>query len=111
MKLLTKDLLEQFKKQGDTSRLQPEDIRVICKFFNPSGAGTWYCYEYDPVNEVFMAFVNLGDIVMAECGSVSLNELSSFRNNLGLRIERDLFFSNDKSLKEIMDIVLSGGHV
>ena len=37
MKLLTKQLIEEFAKQGDTSKKDAKDIKVIAKFFNPCG--------------------------------------------------------------------------
>lgn len=110
MKLLTKAILEQFERQGDTSEKSAEEIMVIAKFFNPCGAGTWYAYEYNPKYREFMAFVNLIGPDCAECGPVSLDELESVRGPLGLGIERDLYFK-PRPLKEIMDTVKAGGHV
>jgi hypothetical protein len=111
MKLLTKDILNKFKKQGYTGEKEIEDITVICKFFNPCGAGTWYCYEYDEEYKEFMAFCNLGDPQMAELGRVSLTELESLKcPPFGLPIERDKYFS-PKPLNEIMKTIKEGGHV
>ncbi len=102
MKLLTKELLEKFKKQGDTSNKNADEIGIIAKFFNPTGVGTWFVAEYDPVDRIFFGYANLGDPEMAELGSFSLNELQQFKGRFGLGIERDLFFKN-KTLKEVMD--------
>jgi len=46
MKLLTKGLLERFAKVGRQE--ETADPIVVAKFFNPTGAGTWYATEYDP---------------------------------------------------------------
>jgi hypothetical protein len=110
MKLLTKEILEAFKKQGSTAHKKPEDIKIIVKYFNPAGAGTWYCYEYDPKDRIFWCFANLGDPMFAECGTLSLDELESITLPLGLSIERDLHFGKH-TLKEVMDTIQNGGHV
>ena len=110
MKLLTKAILNQFEKQGDTSEKLVDDINVICKLFG-GGSATWYLYEYDAKYEEFMAFVNLGDPQMAELGRVSLAELKALKfPPFGLPIERDLHFK-PRNLKDIMNTVREGGHV
>ena len=103
MKLLNKAILEAFKKQGDTGEKEPEDIRIICKFFNPTGAGTWYCYEYNEVDKVFWCYADLGIPDCAECGTVSLEELETATCAFGLGIERDLHFGKDIRLQDVID--------
>lgn len=102
MKLLTKEILDAFKKQGDTSNKKASDIKIVVKYFNSTGAGTWYCYEYDPENKIFMCFANLIGDDCAECGSLSLKELESLRLPFGLTIERDLYFGKH-TLQEVID--------
>jgi len=98
MKLLTKELLTRFNKVGSQS--EEEDPIVIVKFFNPTGAGTWYATEYDEENKIFYGYVNLVGADMAEWGEFSLAELESFRGLAGLGIERDLYFT-EKRFSEI----------
>ena len=43
MKLMTKELETQFKKIGRQEGI--DDPIVVAKFFNPSGAGTWFATE------------------------------------------------------------------
>ena len=100
-KWLTPSILRCFEEQGDTSHLHMPDIKIICKFFNPSGAGTWYCYEYYPEDETMMCFANLGDPVCAELGTVSLRELASIKSIFGLGIERDRYYGFDHTLEEV----------
>jgi hypothetical protein len=91
MKLLTKELLTKFEKQpyGEST----DDAKVICKFFNPTGNGTWYAIEYDENNRMFFGFVDLGIKDCEEFGYFSLDELESLRvKPFGLSIERDLHF-------------------
>ena len=91
MKLLTKELLNAFKKQGDTRMKESEDIKIICKFFNPCGAATWWCFEYDEENEIFMCVADLG-FDCREIGGLSLKEMKEVKLPFGLRIERDRWF-------------------
>lgn len=102
MELLTAELLDKFKKQGDTSNKTADEVMVIAKFFNPCGAGTWFATEYDPIDRIFFGYANLGDPEMAELGSFSLDELQEYKGRFGLGIERDLFFKN-KTLQEVID--------
>ena len=111
MKILTSEILKTFAKQGKTGNKSAKDIKVVMKLFNPSGAGTWYLYEKED-EDIYWGFVNLGDYQISECGTVSMNELMAYRGMFGLGIERDMHFEPlSMSLKEVMDIVQSGGHV
>ena len=111
MKILTQEILDAFKKQGKTGRKSAKDIKIVLKLFNPTGAGTWYIYEKED-EDIYWAFVNLGDVDCAECGTVSMSELLDFRGMFGLPIERDKFFKPlSISLEEVINIVKSGGHV
>ena len=111
MKILTQEILAAFKKQGKTGNKSAKDIKIVLKLFSPVGAATWYIYEKE-TDDIYWAFVNLGDYEMSECGTVSMNELISLRLPLGLHIERDMYFKPlSMSLEEVMNIVKSGGHV
>lgn len=77
MKLLTKAILEQFQKTG--SQAQVADPIVIAKFFNPTGAGTWYATEFDEETGIFFGFVSIFGDWNDEWGNFTLAELESFR--------------------------------
>ncbi|HUT86357.1 MAG TPA: DUF2958 domain-containing protein [Elusimicrobiales bacterium] len=105
MKLLTKAIENAFVKQGDTSEKSSKDIKVICKFFNPVGSGTWWLFERLD-EDVFMAFCLLDDPTFAEIGTVSLREFQELKLPFGLGIERDLSFDiGEKTVQEVMDEV------
>ena len=90
MKLLTKDLLNQFEKQGINENLKNSD-KVICKFFNPCGSQTWYAIKFNPKTRIFYGFADMG---FPEFGTFSLDELESvIIKPFGLGIERDLYFT------------------
>jgi hypothetical protein len=90
MKLMTKEILKAFKAQGYCDGKPAEEVKVIAKFFNPCGSGTWYCTEYNPQDRVFFGLCCIDE---AELGYVSLDELESLRLPLGLKIERDLYYT------------------
>jgi DUF2958 family protein len=101
MQLLTHELLRQFKRAGRQD--EAKDPLVIAKFFNPTGAGTWYATDYDPEEKIFFGFVSIFGDHSDEWGTFSLDELQSFRGRFGLGIERDRHF-HPKRASEI-DII------
>jgi hypothetical protein len=90
MKLMTKELLNEFEKIGSQENV--EDPIIICKFFNPQGVGTWYMTEYNPDTEIFYGYVT--GLQEDEWGYTSLKELESFKGPFKLGIERDLHFKS-----------------
>lgn len=98
MKLLTPELIKRFEEVG--SQENKTDPIIIAKFFNPTGAGTWYATEYDPKSEMFFGFVSIFGDYNDELGYFSLEELESYVGTFGLGIERDLYFT-EKPLSEV----------
>ena len=88
MKLLTKELISRFKQVG--SQENDKDPIVIVKFFNPTGAGTWFATEYSEEDKCFFGYVSIFGDGCDEWGNFSLEELESFRGKFGFGIERDL---------------------
>ena len=86
MKLLTKGLKEKLPPLYATEG--EEDPLVICKFFHPRSAWTWWAIEFDGEN-LFFGLVK-GHVV--ELGYFSLIEMEAFRDSWGLGIERDRHF-------------------
>ncbi len=87
---MTKELEKRFAKVG--SQEEVKEPLVIAKFFNPTGAGTWYATEYDPDRRVFFGYVSIFGDHNDEWGSFNLDELQEIKGRLGLGIERDLYF-------------------
>jgi hypothetical protein len=88
MMLMTKEVKKNLKPLDHFEKSAPEDVPVAVKFFNPTGAGTWYITEWDGEDVMFGLCV----IHEAELGYVSLSELAAFRGPFGLGVERDRFF-------------------
>jgi len=90
MKLITKALEKRFAQVGRQEG--SKNPIVIAKFFNPTGAGTWYATEYDPKAQMFFGYVSIFDDWNDEWGYFSLTELQAYKGTFGLGIERDLYF-------------------
>ena len=99
MKLLTEKLEKRFAQVGRQE--QVEDPMVIAKFFNPTGAGTWFATEYDPKDRIFFGYVSIFGDWNDEWGYFSLDELQSYRGKFGLGIERDRYFQEQRASKII----------
>ncbi|HAZ12124.1 MAG TPA: hypothetical protein DCY86_04995 [Bdellovibrionales bacterium] len=95
MKLLTQAIKNQLPKLYATEAIPLKEKEIVCKFFNPCGAGTWYVIEAEQ-QEDDTIFFGLVDLHEKEFGYFSLNELESIRLPFGLRIERDIHFSKSK---------------
>lgn len=104
MKLIPENLKRQMLENGQTNRKLSEkdgqtiDFKPVVKLFNPCGGATWLLTELDP-DEPDIAF-GLCDLGMGcpELGSVRVSELEDYKGRLGIGIERDLYFSADKTL-------------
>lgn len=59
------------------------------KFFTPDAGWIWYGIEFDG-DDLFFGLVSGQEI---ELGYFSLSELESVRGQLGLPIERDLYYT------------------
>jgi hypothetical protein len=101
MKLLTNELINGFAKVGRQEGIN--DPLVIAKFFNPTGAGTWYATEYDPKSKNFFGYVSIFGDWNDEWGYFSLTELESLKGPFGLGIERDLYFDS-KPFSQINEV-------
>ena len=91
-----KKLVDNFNKQEGGTK----DFKVVVKLFNPAGLGTWYLSELNPeTNEAF----GLADLHEKELGYVSIDELKNLKLPMGLKIERDFSFPENKiSFEELM---------
>lgn len=104
MKLITKELEKKFEKYPIYSQdSNGDNAKIICKFFNPCGVGTWYVMEAEKQENgdyLFFGYVDLGGRDLAELGYFTLNDLKSLKLPWGLTIERDMYF-NTCTLQDI----------
>jgi len=100
MKLLTPELAEKLPELCANDGRDPSEVKIVAKFFNPCGRGTWYATEYSPEDRVFFGYCHITD---GELGYFSLDELESVKLPFGLTIERDVLWDENTTLKEVMD--------
>ena len=109
MQLMTKKQEEQLVKNHELQNANPDkDMKnkAVIKLFNPTGIGTWYISEYDPETKIAFGVADLGD---AEMGSFALWELEQLKLPMGLKIERDLSFPENKhTLQECLEMCKNG---
>ncbi|MFA5010543.1 MAG: DUF2958 domain-containing protein [Ignavibacteria bacterium] len=101
MKLFTKGIEAIAQAQNPLGADMKKQV-IVAKFFNPTGAGTWYLMNQDPNDPDYLwGVVELFEV---EVGSFSKSELENHVGNYGLGIERDLYFEevNAKVLFEKM---------
>src|SRR6266496_5545066 len=95
MRLMTIELEKRFLKVG--SQEEVEDPVIVARFFDPAGSGNWYATEYDPKDKMFFGYVSIFGDWNDEWGYFSLAELESYVGQLGLGIERDLYWEEVKA--------------
>lgn len=99
MKLLTQSLKKELAKYPLYSQSEKgENAEVICKFFAPVGAFTWYVTEAEILKDGDYRFFGLvvNNYNEKELGYFLLSELQSIRLPFGLSIERDIYFEKCK---------------
>ncbi|MDE2240404.1 MAG: DUF2958 domain-containing protein, partial [Rhodospirillales bacterium] len=87
MDLITEDIRVRLRANGAAE--QETDHIPVVKLFDPCGRGTWIISEMMEDGDSMFGLCDLG---FPELGYVSLGEIQSVKNRLGLGIERDLDF-------------------
>jgi hypothetical protein len=92
-------------RTGDGSAFRP-----VVKLFHPVGAGTWLLSELDPTDpDRAFGLCDLG-FGTPELGYVSLTELQGVKK-MGLGVERDLWFTADKTIAEYAAEARAAGRI
>jgi hypothetical protein len=101
--IATAEFIGLFKDYPIKSQDDKKDPLVIAKVFDTFGSATWFLTEFDANDNIAFGYVTgLGS---NEFGYVSITELEEIKHDqLGvLRIERDLYFSQ-QPLSQLVDI-------
>ncbi len=103
MNLLTNEIKELFEKYPLYSQDgKGMDSKVIVKYFNPCGAGTWLITEAEKQPNGDWLLFGYCHISCWEWGYVLLNELQNLKLPFGLGIERDLYIPQDAKVKDLI---------
>lgn len=111
MKLLPKEVRQTLPALY-TQDGKGEKAIAYVKFFTPDAQWTWYATEGEPVKddsgaEIDFQFFGLVDGLEKELGYFMLSELEQVRGQMGLPIERDLYWQ-PKTLQEIAPDMFKG---
>lgn len=109
MNLLTKSIEKEFEKHPLYSQDgKGYESKVLVKYFNPQGAGTWIITEAEKMtaekdgNDDWLLY-GLCEIGYDwEWGPILLSELQKFVGRMGLGIERDLYIPNGCKVKDLV---------
>lgn len=98
MKLVTKQLEKLFEKYPLYSQEEKgEEALVLCKFFAPVGAYTWYVLEAEKREDDYMFFgLVINNQFEREYGYFTLSQLEEIRLPFACRIERDKYFDSNQ---------------
>lgn len=115
MQILTDAIRERLLANGRAQRpVRGTDAEIdfepVVKLFTPFGGATWLLTEVDP-EELDIAF-GLCDLGLGfpELGSVRLSELEGLGDG-SETVERDLFFSPDRTLGAYADEAMRLGYI
>jgi Protein of unknown function (DUF2958) len=104
MQLLTIEQHTRLLENGRRSQARinedgnTEDFFPVAKLFTPWAGATWLLTELDPDEpDIAFGLCNLG-LGSPELGSVRLSELQALHGPGGLSVERDLWFTADRTL-------------
>lgn len=97
MKLTTAAIIKKFEKNPIGSQDgKGLDAKVLVKYFNPCGRGTWLITEAEKQEDGDWLLYGYCHIYEWEWGFVFLRELESIKLPFGLTIERDLYSAGEK---------------
>ena len=107
MKLWTKKLADKAKKYPLYSQEgKGMDAKVLAKFFNPYGRGTWIVTEAQKQENGDWLFFGYSQSIENEWGYFMLSELESIDIEVcgyKLKLERDLHLPKDATVGDIVN--------
>lgn len=106
MELLTQEIIAKLPKLGSQDGKDPHEVKVVAKFFDPTGSWTWYVVEGEQRDDGDWEFFGLVRGFETELGYFTLSELQHAKEGLtglhALPIERDLHFGFEHTLTEVL---------
>ena len=106
MELLTEEIKGRLPKLGAQDGKDPQEVKVVAKFFDPTGSWTWYVTEGEQREDGDWEFFGLVRGFETELGYFTLSELQHAKDRLtglqALPIERDLHFGFRHTLADVL---------
>ena len=104
MNLITKEIEAKLKENPLYSHDgEGLDAKVVVKYFNPIGAGTWLITEGEQEEDGDWMLYGYCHIFEWEWGYVRLSELEEIKLPFGMTIERDLYLESDAKVGDCVD--------
>lgn len=105
MKLLTKEIIKKLRKYplGSQEGLGL-NAKVLVKFFNPVGRGTWLVTEAEEQPDGDWLFFRYCHIFEEEWGEFLLSDLTSVKLPFGMGIERDIYAAEGKKVADYLPL-------
>jgi len=112
MQLITNEQREIMLANDRRYREDPSfDPMPVVKIFSPVGAATWLLCSLDHEDpDIASGLCDLG-FGTPELGSVRVSELEDTRLPLGLRLERDLYFTARQTIGQYADEARRLGYI
>lgn len=108
MDLLTPEIKQALPDLYTTEDTPTDQKEIVCKFFNPMGAGTWYVVEGSEDADGDWTFFGLVELHEKEWGYFKLSELEGLKLPFGMGIERDIFWGKESDglthLTQVQDV-------
>ena len=100
MKLMTKEIESRLEERGlDGQDGKCSDSKVIVKYFNPYGLGTWLITGGEKQNDGDWLLYGFVSLIYNEWGYILLSELQSLRLTNGMpAIERDRYLDKNATV-------------
>ncbi len=107
MCLMTRSIREEFEKHPFGSQEElGEDAVILCKIFNPYGAGTWLITEAEKQEDDTWLCFGWAEIGYEwEAGYVSFEEIENIRIQIGryrFPLERDVHLKTGTTIREYL---------
>jgi len=113
MKLITKAQMDELRKAGVAMGIDEDGPmpKPVVKLFTPDANATWLLAWLEEEDEdVAFGLCDLG-MGCPEMGTVRLSELAALRGPMGLPVERDMYFTPEKSLLEYANDARKAGRI
>lgn len=101
MKMLTKAIEQSMPALGSTDNVPLENKKVVVKFFTPWTQWTWWVFEGEQQEDGDWLFFGIVEGFETELGYFTLSELTSVEGPYGLKIERDMYYSQDMWKRDV----------
>lgn len=105
-----KTLRDNYRIGEENDDLNSLDLEPVVKIFDPCGPATWLLTELSDDEDTAFGLCDLG-LGFPELGPVSLSELDSVENSLGMPLEVDRPFKAKGALRVYNDRAREAGRI